>query len=359
LTGLRAASKNGGKLFGVVLEGQESAADTGVEMNLLQAHGACTFGAPVFQSDEVLKWNPFRDRIILTIAAIFFEGVESYRAITSSTGVESFFDLLIVNGSDNLRKWKLLGSIDEIMNDFHKHHKEGSRIPAVFEPHDVGGFVIRCSKIDDKSTLNRVAQNSSGASDFSLHGPAVSSKDSIQLTGSNDAFHQSIVVDTLKKSFSEKLEWFPFQPGCIFQMRWSSLQNEVGTTFSMADSENSITVSGDTRSVPAITVKFVEGKLDEPNCHLHSHCFQALQTKVEEITTGDSDGRADASSRILYAHQYLDAYKPKGKAALISPFFHSIISLAAVIPTLAFFVLLGWSQITSVSLVIYFLIFAF
>jgi hypothetical protein len=332
-------------------------------MNNLPRHdkvdGACTFGAPVFQSDEVLKWNPFRDRIILTTAAIFFEGVESYRAITSSTGVESFFDLLIVNGSNNLRKWKLLGSIDEIMNDFHKHHK-GSRIPAVFEPHDAAGFVIRCSKIDVTSTLSRVALNSSGASDFSLHGPAVSSKDSIQLTGSNDAFHQSIVVNSSKKSFSEKLEWLPFQPGCVFQMRWSSLQNkENGTTFSMADNKNSITVSGDTRSVPDITVKFVEGELDEPNCHLHTQCFQALQKKVEEITTGESDGKADASGRILYAHQYLDAYKPKGKAALISPFFHSVIALAAVIPTLAFFVLLGWSQITSLSLVIYFLIFAF
>ena len=351
-----------------------SESDRGISLLSLeqkqQTEGACAFGAPVFASDEVLKWNPFRDRIILTTAAIFFEGVESYRAITSCTGVESFFDLLIVNGSENLRKWKLLGSIDEIMNDFHnknaKDVEDTARIPAVFEPSEENDWIVRCGKADVNDKLQRVAHNVSSKSDFSLHGPSVSSKDAIRLTGSNDAFQRTIRVDSSKKLFSEKLEWQPFQPGCIFQMGWSSIplssvkedgrgvENGSGrkyggrdtVKFSMADNENPITVSGDTCGVPDITVQLVD-KLDSvPNCHLHAHCFQALQRRVNDVTLGEFDGRADISSRSLYSQQYLDAYKPKGKTALISPFLHCIIALWAVVPTLAFFVFLGWEQFT-------------
>ncbi len=346
-----------------------SSSDSVVEMKPLETEG--TFGSPVFQSEEVVKWNPFRDRIILTVAAIFFEGVESYRAITSSTGVESFFDLLIVNGSENLRKWKFLGSIDEIMNAFHnkdaRNLQNNARIPALFEPSEGTDWVIRCGSSDVADKLTRVAQNVSGASksDFSLHGPAVSSKDAIQLTGTNHAFQQSIEVDASRKCFSEKLEWQPFQPGCVFQMGWPSKSissakenrrdstTDSGSTndgskavkYSMSDNQNSITVSGDTRTVPDITVQFVD-KLDSaPNCHLHAQCFQALQKKVEDITSGDDNEKADTSSKILYSQQYLDAYKPKGKNALISPFLHCIIALAAVIPTLSFFGLLGSSPV--------------
>ena len=210
----------------LTIDGTQVKAEIGIELNPFPTDGTCTFGAPVFQSNEVLKWNPFRDRIILTTTAIFFESVESYRCITSSTGVESFFDLLIVNGSENLRKWKMLGSIDDIMNAFHNMKMpETSRIPAVFQLSDKPDkteWDIRCKKSDVADRLKRMAQSAPGAdsfdADFSLHGPAVSSKDAIQLTGSNDMFHQSIIVHPNQKLFSEKLEWQPFQPGCIFQM---------------------------------------------------------------------------------------------------------------------------------------------
>jgi hypothetical protein len=383
----------------LTMDGTQVKAETGIELNTFPTDGTCTFGAPVFQSNEVLKWNPFRDRIILTTTAIFFESVESYRCITSSTGVESFFDLLIINGSENLRKWKMLGSIDDIMNAFHnKKMSDPARIPAFFQPSDKPDkteWDIRCMKSDVADRLKRMAQSAPGAdsfdADFSLHGPAVSSKDAIQLTGSNDMFRQSIIVHPNQKLFSEKLEWQPFQPGCIFQMTWPSSSLSVakvadrGATGAQSSSaldgtsitsvrrmaDNSITVSGDTRTVPDITVQFVDDPDKDkagqsayvPNCHMHTQCFQALQKRVEEISSGE-DGAKNDGNRVLYSHQFLDAYKPKGKAAIITPYMHSIIGLAAVVPTFMFFGLLAYNQLVYYSMILYwslatyFLIFA-
>ncbi len=399
-------------------DGKQVKVETGIPMTprLTDDDGTCTFGAPVFQSNEVLKWNPFRDRIILTTTAIFFESVESYRCISSSTGVESFFDLLIINGSENLRKWTMLGSIDDIMNAFHnKKMPETSRIPAVFQPSDKTDkteWAIRCMKSDVADRLKRMAQSTPDVdsyifdADFSLHGPAVSSKDAIQLIGSNDMFHQSIIVHPSQKLFSEKLEWQPFQPGCIFVLERDAKKADQGATRAQGSSaldgkfvrkwddtsiasvrrmaDNSITVSGDTRTVPDITVQFVDvpdkekaeqyayvpkttkqfvNEIKAPNCHMHTQCFQALQKRVEEISSGE-DGGKEEGSRVLYSHQFLDAYKPKGKAAIISPFIHCTIAVAAVVPTFMFFGLLAYNQLVYYSMILYwslatyFLIFA-
>ena len=366
---------------------RKSSPFTAVEMSQKsEPSPGVVFGAPIFKSNETLNWNPFRDRIILATAAIFFESVESYRAITSSTGVESFMDLLIVNGSKNLRKWKPLGSIDFIMDSFHKSKQlENSRIPALFQASSADKskqWDIRCKKSDIKDRLSRASQKIGDFSaDFSLHGPAVSSQVAVKLTGSNSGFTQNIVVSVDQKSFNEKLEWQPFQPGCIFQMKWpasffqmkwpASAQSakKVHVTKSplnedeMKEGHLQFTISDETRSVPDVNVQFVDA-ITAPNCHMHTQCFRALQKRVEEIESGEDEGGDDGSHRTLYAHQLLDAYKPKGTTALISPYLHSIVALAAVVPTLAFFGYLAYNQLIYYSmsvywsLAIYFVIFA-
>jgi hypothetical protein len=58
-----------------------------------------------FKKDFVLRFNPFAHRTLLVLAAIFFDAAEAYRSIVSATGVEFFMDLLVVNGSANIKKW--------------------------------------------------------------------------------------------------------------------------------------------------------------------------------------------------------------------------------------------------------------
>ena len=113
--------------------------------------------------------------------------------------------------------------------------------------------------------------------------------------------------------------------------------------------------------VPKTTKQFFD-EIKAPNCHMHTQCFQALQKRVEEIS--GEDGGKDDGNRVLYSHQFLDAYKPKGKAAIITPYVHSIIGLTAVGPTLMFFGLLAYNQLVYYSMILfwslatYFLIFA-
>jgi hypothetical protein len=58
-----------------------------------------------FKKDFVLRFNPFAHRTLLVLAAIYFDAAEAYRSIVSATGVEFFMDLLVVNGSANIKKW--------------------------------------------------------------------------------------------------------------------------------------------------------------------------------------------------------------------------------------------------------------
>jgi hypothetical protein len=58
-----------------------------------------------FKREFLLRFNPFAHRTLLVLAAIFFDSAEAYRSIVSSTGVEFFMDLLVVNGSANIKKW--------------------------------------------------------------------------------------------------------------------------------------------------------------------------------------------------------------------------------------------------------------
>ena len=58
-----------------------------------------------FKSQYVLRFNPYEHRSLLVLAAIFFDSAEAYRCIVGATGVEFFMDLLVVNGSANIKKW--------------------------------------------------------------------------------------------------------------------------------------------------------------------------------------------------------------------------------------------------------------
>ena len=49
------------------------------------------------------------------------------------------------------------------------------------------------------------------------------------------------------------------------------------------------------------------------------------------------DFEASNTNMDLYAHQLLDAYKPKGKVALVSPFLHAVVCGGAACPMLFLF----------------------
>ena len=330
-----------------------------------------TFGSPTFSKNEIIEWNPFKDRVILTVAAIFFESVESYRAIVGSTGVESFLDMLIVNGSLNLKKWKMLGSIDEIMDEHHKHKNaslgwQQSRIPAFFHPKlavdnrksTLKTRQISCLRSDVEKKVKGGLGNVELHGDFSLHGPAYSSKDALRLTGSYEGFSSSInIASDSQYRFSESIEWQPFQPGCSFELKWKHEHKQP--TFLVTKkmihfkedtdkkgepiepikpAETRCIVVDDTirKDTPEIKLELVGEEIPVPNCHLHVQCFQALQNKVESMASSD-DFEASNTNMDLYAHQLLDAYKPKGKVALVSPFLHAVVCGGAAVPMLFLF----------------------
>jgi hypothetical protein len=336
-----------------------------------------TFGSPTFPRNESIEWNPFQDRIILTVAAIFFESVESYRAIVASTGVESFLDMLIVNGSLNLKKWKVLGSIDEIMDEHHKQKDASmgwhqSRIPAFFHPRleqiDVKRPALKTRKISclRSDVEKKVKGGVELHGDFSLHGPAYSSKDALRLTGSYDGFSKSInITSDSQYRFTESIEWQPFQPGCSFELKWKHQlekptflvakkmlrlheknpeSNEPAETRCIVVDD---TIRKDTPEIKLELVSEVESKeFPVPNCHLHVQCFQALQNKVESMTSSD-DFEASNTNMDLYAHQLLDAYKPKGRIALVSPFLHALVCGGAACPMLFLFVFWAYNAMST------------
>jgi hypothetical protein len=203
-----------------------------------------------------VNFNPFQERIVLAIAAIFWESVESYRAIVSSTGLEGFCDMLIVNGSLNLSKWKIIGTIDQIMDEFHSNkssRNEGpgnpnpghSRIPAFLSKDATNSKKnITCRKSDIEGRLKQTQHSSSGIADCSLHGPASSSQDFIQAAASNDGFLKTLKMipeangffakaeawfSDAKHRYEENIEWDPFQPGCSFEIDLNSkLMEQTG-----------------------------------------------------------------------------------------------------------------------------------
>jgi hypothetical protein len=280
-----------------------------------------------------------------------------------STGVESFFDMLTVNGSLNLRKWKMLGSIDEIMEEHYlKHalpgHTQTSRIPAVFES-EFETDKFKMAKITcDQTHIEQLLHGAHGSSgqfhaDFSLHGPAYSSKDAIRLSGSKLELTKYIhIVGNAQKRFKETIQWKPFQPGCTFEIKW----DRSNPTFIVsktpakpkppADSEYRCTVVDDTfRDAPEIKLEF-GGEIKNANCHMHVQCFQALQQKVDSLTSVD-DSDSGNTNMTMYSHQLLDAYKPKGKSALISPFLHSVVCGGAACPMLFFFMFWGYNSMNT------------
>jgi len=81
------------------------------------------------KKEFVLKFSPYEHRTLIVLASIYFDACEAYRNIVSATGVEFFMDLLLVNGSANIKKWKKFGSISEVQN-----FREESSISAVTQP---------------------------------------------------------------------------------------------------------------------------------------------------------------------------------------------------------------------------------
>jgi hypothetical protein len=79
-------------------------------------------------------------------------------------------------------------------------------------------------------------------------------------------------------------------------------------------------------------------------CHIHTHCFRALQQRIERLESEESNVD-DPSHALMYAHQLLDAYKPRGRSALLAPLLHFSITLAAVAPFVGFFFFLSVTQV--------------
>jgi len=360
------------------------------------------------------EWNPFKDRILLTTAAIFCESVESYRAIVSSTGLEGFCDMLIVNGSLNLSKWKIIGTIDQIMDEFHQNGSSksvgDSRIPAFLatDAKDMSKITCRRSHIEDM--LKKTQNFSSGFhTDCTLHGPASSSKDDVvELTKSdvecpktqtlkmiseaNGIFSQAKEWFTdAKHRYKEDIEWRPFQPGCSFEM---GLNSETQTKFQTAGGDPPETAIRPTskphvddassnaagQKSPAAPTKIVfddvrftvvgkpnrkpetskskvcktielvndAEKVDQedPNCHLHIQCFQALEQKVESLCADEFE--FSNPSTALYSHQLLHAYKPRGMLnASLSCLIHICFCGFLICPTLFFFVFWAYNNVNA------------
>jgi hypothetical protein len=339
-----------------------------------------------------VNFNPFQDRIILTMAAIFCESVESYRAIVSSTGLEGFCDMLIVNGSLNLSKWKVIGTIDQIMDEFHSNKLSKneeppghSRIPA-FLSKDANQMKITCRKSDFDGKLQQTQHSSSGVADCSLHGPASSSQDFIEATASNDLFPKTLKMipkangffakakawfSDAQHLFEEDIEWDPFQPGCVFEIDLNSKSSEqhpraeVDVRFTMADkpkrklsknkSDNRATIElvDDNENIELVddneNIELVDDnenpkKTVFPNCHVHFQCFQALELKVEKMCADEFEFSNPSSA--MYSHQLLHAYKPRGVLnSGLSSLIHSSFCIFAVCPTLFFFVFWAYNNV--------------
>jgi hypothetical protein len=337
-------------------------------------------------------FNPFQDRIIMTVAAIFYESVESYRAIVSSTGIEGFFDMLIVNGSLNLSKWKIIGTIDQIMDEFHQKQSEkdgtrelpfDSRIPA-FLAEDMSKITCRRSFLQAKI---KKMQNSSSKTDCTLHGPATCSQDVVRFTESNHGVPKTVkmiseasgivskakiwLTDS-KHSYEEHIDWRPFQPGCLFEMDVNlKLQENPGGKYSksgsIADLQKSPEpgtakiVSGDVRLQffgntfhksetnkinDCTSIELVDDEEHTINCHLHVQCFQALEQKVEAMCADEFEFSNTSSA--LYSHQLLHAYRPRGVLNnSLSILIHSCFCGLAVCPTLFFFVFWAYNNVNT------------
>jgi hypothetical protein len=352
----------------------------GKEMLGFQEVSAETFGAPIFETDETLRWNPFKDRIILTVAAIFLESVESYRAIVSSTGLESLCDMLIVNGSFQLRKWKLLGTIDEIMDDYHQQRLSGneddccqqatlknapqilhhSRIPALYKSENDERPItskITCKRSDLEQKLNSDSVQFSSSVDYfhtdcSLH----YSEDAGRPAASNSACHKSIEIvarsrfeklsscsldffEFKENPFIETHKWRSFQPGCNFEIEWKKDAEEKGA---FDDIQCNSTVNRD-HFMPKIKMELSDETIlrDGVPCYMHIQCFAALQQKVEAMSTDECE--VSSTDATVYSDRLIDAYKPKGMNALLSPICHSFVCFFAVCPALGLFTLWGFS----------------
>ena len=347
------------------------------EMLGFQEDSTATFGAPTFETDETLRWNPFKDRIILTVAAIFLESVESYRAIVSSTGLESFCDMLIVNGSFHLREWKLLGTIDEIMDEYHQQRlpsdgmaddycqqetsKNGpqilhhSRIPALYQTENVGSSIgatllprtvpskITCKRSDLEQRLNSDSAQYSSSVDYfhtdcSLH----YSEDAVHPAGSKSI---EIVAKSRALNFFEYKEnpfiethnWRSFQPGCSFEIEWDKALEEK-----IAIDDIRCTVNKD-HSMPRIKMDLADEMVSGAGvpCYMHIQCFAALQRKIEAVSTDECE--VSGTDATVYSHRLIDAYKPKGNNVFLSPICHSFACFCAICPALGLFTLWGFS----------------
>lgn len=297
-------------------------------------------------SNEASKqeWNPYKNRILL---AMYYESVESYRAIVSSTGIEGFCDMLIVNGSLNLAKWRAIGNVDDIMNKYYESQQkpkpfETSSIPAVLVEDSVG-LTVCCKKNDITKRLG-ILDNVDLHSDFSLHGPvhvntdrAIHNIDVSPTSRSRSWIYTAFDCKAdVKHRFTEIIHWTYFQPGCNFEIPLNSGIHSC-EKIACADRWHQM--------ARKISVN-IDGEADQhvlaspTKCRMHVQCFQALQQHVDELSTDDFEESNAQTS--MYSHQLIDAYKPKGLLkCLQSILLHLCFCGIAVCPTLFFFIFWG------------------
>jgi hypothetical protein len=81
----------------------------------------------------------------------------------------------------------------------------------------------------------------------------------------------------------------------------------------------------------------------EVKCGIAPVAFDKLMKYIESLDTSE-DGSTSASFDAMLASDMLSYYRPKGRLALLSPFLHVSLIVAACIPTLALFTLWGINQ---------------
>jgi hypothetical protein len=278
--------------------------------------------------------------------------------------------MLIVNGSAAMRKWKLLGSIDEIMDEYHRPLnnvsnesrdtqevlKSGhSRIPAHCSLDIKGAALpgIVCMRTD----LNSVQKSSSEDAfhaDCSLHyyegsmprmKMDLDDKTSARPIGSNSSCQKTIKIVSENK-FTETNEWLPFQPGCTFEIEW----HKASPTDEIDDVTDDIRCTvAKHQHMPNIKMNIADKPVAGAPCYMHIQCFEALQQKVEAMCAAD-ECETTSTEATLYSHQLLDAYKPKGKNAMYSVLIHNIFCTLTICPTLAFFTIWGFNAVETYAI---------
>jgi len=282
----------------------------------------------------------------------------------------------------------VLGSIDEIMDEYHgplnndsKNSRDTqevlksgySRIPAhcsLESTKNINGASLPDSlKISCmQSDLNSVQKSSSEDAlhaDCSLHyyegsmpkmkmdlagkmsARPIESSSSCQKTIEMRPIDSENKCKTIKivseNKFTEKNEWLPFQPGCTFEieLQKTSKTDDVGDDIRCTVAKR--------QHMPNIKMNIADNPVAGAPCYMHIQCFEALQQKVEAMCAADESETVSVDAT-LYSHQLLDFYRPKGKNAMYSVLMHNIFCTLTICPTLVFFTIWGFNAVETYAI---------